>query len=79
MRRLAVVLALLISGCAHAQPIVKYSCMACTALLASGVCQTFGTAVEPARCPAGEVAVILNWEDMEKGAAPVFGCAKEKK
>jgi hypothetical protein len=82
VRRLLVVLALTVTGCAHVQPIVKYTCMGCTALLASGVCQIVGTSekVVPPECKVGEVAVVLNWEAMaEKGAAPILGCKKEKK
>ena len=80
MRKLlGVLLALLLSGCAHVQPVVKYTCMGCTALLASGVCALATSSTEVPACREGDVLVILNWSEMtENGAAPIFGCAKEK-
>ena len=84
MRRAAVLIALLATGCATVTPVVKYTCLGCQMLVSSGVCNYVrgpqGEKVLIPECKPGEVAVILNWKaTVEKGAAPILGCAKEKK
>jgi hypothetical protein len=79
MRKIgAAILALGLTGCATVKPIVHYTCMGCTALLASGVCalgEKPAGKVEVIQCKPGEVLVIENWKAVSReGALPVLGC-----
>jgi hypothetical protein len=61
---------------------VKYTCMACQALTASGACQLVGGA-KPAEiyvptCVPPQVLVITNWKAVsQNGALPILGCEKQ--
>lgn len=80
MRGLVAVLLLGLTSCATVKPIVHYTCMGCTALLASGVCalaEKPAGKVEVPQCKSGEVLVIENWKKVSReGALPVLGCEK---
>jgi hypothetical protein len=82
MKRVLLVLALLLTGCTKAKPILEWTCLGCEALVSSGVCAYIqakpgGPPIPVPECKPPKVLVIENWEDVSQhGATPVLGCEK---
>lgn len=84
MSKVTLVLSLiLLTSCAKIRPVVNYTCMGCSALVSSGICNKFslserGVKVDLPSCKEDEIIVIDNWEEVtRKNALPKLSCERK--